>query len=51
MKKKIEKKITNVVMKIAVNASYPTSLWGIYQPQEPTELLRKIRHKVKTNQL
>lgn len=44
---KAEYKIADMILNIAIKAEGRKSLWGMYQPEEPWELINKLKKNLK----
>jgi hypothetical protein len=47
--KRLEERLKEVVIRVAVHADGTSSLWGMYQPEEPHVLLAELKQKRKSN--
>ncbi|MEY8355412.1 hypothetical protein AALB39_18925 [Lachnospiraceae bacterium 54-53] len=47
--KRLEEKLRELVIKVAIYADGTSSLWGMYQPEEPHMLLAELKQKRKNN--
>ncbi|MBE5991831.1 MAG: cyclic lactone autoinducer peptide [Paenibacillaceae bacterium] len=41
--RKLEEKLREVVIKVAIRANGTSSLWGMHQPEEPHTLLAELK--------
>lgn len=46
--KKLEEKLRDVVIQVAIRANGTSSLWGMHQPEEPQALLNELKQMRKS---
>lgn len=47
--KRLEDKLREIVIRVAIHADGTSSLWGMHQPEEPHMLLDKLKQKRKSS--
>lgn len=47
--KKLEERLRDVVIQVAIRANGTSSLWGMHQPEEPHVLLNDLKQMRKSN--
>ncbi|MDR2023815.1 MAG: hypothetical protein LBQ71_11365 [Hungatella sp.] len=45
----LERNLSEIVIRVAAYADGTSSLWGMYQPEEPHALLTELKQKRKSN--